>query len=162
MQVSFLGLLNALADHQVDFIVVGGVAAIVEGAPIATLDLEIVCYRSEENLQRLATVLDAVHGRYRDPAGRHIVPSLERLTSNRTNLLLTDLGPLGALAEIGDGETYEDLLPHTRVRAIGGHEIRVLGLEKLIETKEFANSEKDRAVLPLLCKTLELKTSGKG
>jgi hypothetical protein len=152
-----IDLLRVLAEHRVEFIVVGGVAAIVEGAPITTLDLGIVCERGEENLRRLVVALNSINARYRDPAGRHIVADLQRVSSARTNLLLTDLGPLDVLAEIGDCETYESLLPHTRSRRIEGRNIRILGLAKVIETKSFANSEKDRAVLPLLRKTLESK-----
>jgi hypothetical protein len=37
----FAGLLEVLARHRVEFILVGGVAAILEGAPVSTLDLDI-------------------------------------------------------------------------------------------------------------------------
>jgi hypothetical protein len=82
-----LDLLRVLSEHCVDFIVVGGVAAIVEGAPITTLDLDIVCERSDENLQRLVDALDSINARYRDPAGRHIVADLRRISSTHTSLL---------------------------------------------------------------------------
>lgn len=36
------GLLQALAEQRVDFIVIGGVAAVLQGAPIATFDLDVV------------------------------------------------------------------------------------------------------------------------
>jgi hypothetical protein len=151
----FLALLQVLADHGVEFIIVGGVAAIIEGAPLTTLDLDIVVDRNEENLGRLAAALEATHARYRDPAGRHIPADQRRVTTARTNLLLTDLGPLDVLAEIGDSETFEDLLQHCVVRRLQAREFRILGLAKIIETKRFANSDKDRAVLPLLQRTLE-------
>jgi hypothetical protein len=38
----FLEILKVLSRHQVEFILVGGVAAILEGAPVSTLDLDIV------------------------------------------------------------------------------------------------------------------------
>ncbi len=41
-----------LSRHDVDFIVIGGVAAILEGVPITTLDLDIVYDRAPENLER--------------------------------------------------------------------------------------------------------------
>jgi len=40
--VKFLGLLRVLLRHGVDFFVVGGVAAQLEGAPILTLDLDVL------------------------------------------------------------------------------------------------------------------------
>ncbi|MCP4546701.1 MAG: hypothetical protein GY835_09590 [bacterium] len=88
---------------------VGGVAAIIEGVPITTLDLDIVYERSPKNLQRLLEVLQTVDACYRDPAGRHIVPTIEKLATIRTNLLQTKLGPFDVLASIG-GDSFEDLL----------------------------------------------------
>lgn len=153
----YLELLVALADHEVDFVVVGGVAAIVEGAPVTTLDLDIVFAKDEANLRRLEKVLASLHARYRDPAGRAIEPTFERLRGAVTNQLITDLGPLDALAEVGAGESYGDLLPHAATRFLDGRKITVLGLAKIIATKEAANRDQDRATLPILRRTLALK-----
>jgi len=43
----------------VETIVVGGVAAVLQGAPIATFDLDLVHRRSEENVARLQDALTA-------------------------------------------------------------------------------------------------------
>ncbi len=48
----FLGTLSVLAAHKVDFIVVGGVSAVLQGAPIATFDLDIVHSRGPANTWR--------------------------------------------------------------------------------------------------------------
>ena len=152
----YFQLLELLSRHDVDFIVIGGVAAILEGVPITTLDLDVVYDRSPDNLKRLLEVLQEVEARYRDPAGRVIVPTVEKLATIRMNLLLTTLGPFDVLASV-QGAGYEDLLDSTRLRRVGELEIRVLELAKIIESKELADREKDRAVLPVLRKTLELK-----
>lgn len=152
----YFQLLELLTHHDVDFIVVGGVAAILEGAPITTLDLDVVYDRSPENLQRLLDVLQTVEACYRDPAGRHIVPTLEKLATIRMNLLRTTLGPFDVLASIS-GASYEDLLGSTRSRQVGELRLQVLELAKVIESKELANRDKDKAVLPVLRKTLEIK-----
>ena len=54
----FAELLRELHDHGVEFVVVGGVAAVLEGAPLSTFDLDIVPRWSPENLDRLALVLN--------------------------------------------------------------------------------------------------------
>jgi hypothetical protein len=72
--VRFLGLLRVLLHHRVDFIVVGGVAAQLEGAPILTLDLDILYDKTPENLDRLLAVLGEIKAHYRDPANRYIRP----------------------------------------------------------------------------------------
>ncbi len=153
----FFELLEVLTHHSVNYIVVGGVAAIVEGAPVTTLDLDIVIEHEAENVESTLEALRSIKAHYRDLAGRHITPTRERLKTNMTNLMQTDLGPLDVLVEIGDGERYAELLPHSHVREVAGIRVKVLGLEKVIETKEAADRDKDRAVLPVLRRSLELK-----
>jgi len=103
--------------------VVGGVAAVLEGAPITTLDLDILYDRRPENLEHLLAVLRSVDARYRDPAGRDIRPDVERLATLRLSLLLTELGPLDVLPEIGDGWAYDELLDPRPV-GVGSRERR--------------------------------------
>lgn len=156
--VKFRGLLQALLRHEVDFLVVGGVAAQLEGAPIVTFDLDILYNKTPENLDRLLGLLHELKARYRDPAGRHIEPDSTKLQTLRTHLLLTELGALDLLSEIGAGQTYQDLSGRTILYQLGEDRVRVLELSAVIESKEFANRDKDRAVLPVLRQTLILKT----
>jgi hypothetical protein len=159
--VRFLGLLRVLLRHEVDFFVVGGVAALLEGAPILTLDLDILYDKAPGNLDRLLNVLQEIKARYRDPAGRHIEPDAVKLQTMRTHLLLTDLGALDVLSAIGNGLTYQDLVGRTLVYELGEHRVRVLELAAVIETKQQANRDKDRAVLPVLQQTLAMKIGAK-
>ena len=155
----FLDQLRVLVRYEVEFIVVGGVAAVFEGAPIVTLDLDIVYRLSPENVPRLAAALEEIHAVYNDPAGRRIVPDATKLNTIKLHLLLTDLGGLDVLRSIGDGQAYEDLLPQSSEYEVEGMRLRVLNLESIIESKEFANRDKDRAVLPILRRTLKIKES---
>ena len=155
MKPDFLGLFRALDRGGVEHIVVGGVAAILEGAPITTLDLDIVCRLDDDNLRRLANLLEALEARYRDPTGREIRPSLERLRSNKINLLDTSLGPLDVMQTIGPGWGWSDLIDRSHRLRVGDLEVRVLDLRSIIESKEIADREKDRAMLPVLRRCLE-------
>lgn len=156
--VKFLGLLRALLRHGVDFLVVGGVAAQLEGAPILTFDLDVLFDKTPENLDRLLAVLEELKAHYRDPAGRHIEPDMDKLKTFRMHLLLTELGALDVLSAIGNGLTYQDLEAKTILYELGDLQVRVLELASVIETKEQANRDKDRAVLPVLKQTLAMKT----
>jgi hypothetical protein len=71
----------------VDFFVVGGVAAQLEGAPILTLDLDVLYDKTAENLDRLLAALQELKARYRDPAGRHIEPDRSKLETMRLHRL---------------------------------------------------------------------------
>jgi len=73
-------LLAQLCDAGVEFIVVGGAAAVIHGAPITTNDLDIVHQRTPENVARLLGLvlrLDAIM-RY-DVANRGLRPTAEML-----------------------------------------------------------------------------------
>ena len=52
--VQFLELLRHLVQAEIDFIIVGGVAAVLEGAPVSTFDLDIVYSTADDNVERLA------------------------------------------------------------------------------------------------------------
>lgn len=86
-----------------------------------------------------------------------IAPTSDRLRTNRVNLLETKLGLLGVLHVVGAGWRYEELVARSHVRAIEDLRVRVLDLADVIATKEAAERDKDRAMLPLLRRTLELK-----
>src|SRR3954468_17437995 len=155
--VKFLGLLRVLLRHGVEFFVVGGVAAQLEGAPIVTFDLDVLYDKAPENLDRLLAALRELKARYRDPAGRHIEPDLGKLETLRTHLLLTELGALDVLTAIGEGSTYQDLVGRTVLYELGEMRVRVLELAAVIESKKQANRDKDRAALPTLLQALAMK-----
>ena len=74
-------------------------------------------------------------------------------------LLMTRFGPLDVLGSIGRGQGYQDLLRHTEeLRVARGVKVRVLKLDALIRIKSETAGEKDKAVLPLLRRTLEEKS----
>jgi hypothetical protein len=157
MTPRFLDLLRALDRHAVEHVIVGGVAAILEGAPMTTLDLDIVYRVDDRNITRLHSLLVDIGARYRDPAGRQIAPTPDRLRSNAVNLLETRLGPLDVMRSVGAGWGYEELLGRSHSVELDALRVRVLDLAEVIATKEAAGREKDRAMLPLLRRTLELK-----
>jgi predicted nucleotidyltransferase len=152
----FLRTLCALHDDGVDFIVVGGMAAVLDGAPINTFDVDVVHSRNEKNIDCLLKVLEALDAVYRIQPERRIRPNASHLASAGGQNLITRYGPLDLLGTIGRNLGYEDLLPHSVEMDVGeGVLVKVLDLETLIIIKEELGGEKDRAVLPVLRRTLE-------
>ena len=152
----YLAMLRVLKAHGVDFIVVGGVCAVLHGAPVATFDLDVVHSRSPDNLDRLLDALDSLRASSRSHRDRAVAPGRSHLASPGHQLLITAHGPLDLLGTVGAGRGYDDLLPHTaEVSLTPDLTIRVLHLETLIELKEETSREKDLAVLPILRRTLE-------
>jgi hypothetical protein len=128
--------------------------------PFLPSTLTIVFHRTTGNNARLAAALLELNASYKDPAGRHIVPDSAKLDSINIHLLRTDLGPLDLLSRVGKNLTYEALLDRSIDYEVAGLRFKVLNLETVIECKEIANRDKDRAALPILRRTLELKRSG--
>lgn len=153
-----------LGLHQagVAFIVVGGAAAVMQGAPVITEDLDIVHQRTPENVERLLAWLLAhgAHHRF-DPANRRLPPKEDALLGNGHLNLQTTLGKLDVLCELGLGEGYDEILADTVVLDGGPCPVRVLGLPRLIAVKARAGRPKDRAVLPVLAATLDEQTRAK-
>lgn len=109
-------LLDRLLSAGVEFIVVGGGAAVMQGAPLATKDLDIVHARSPENVERLLSVLQALHAFDRaDLANRKLPPKADALSGRGHIQLKTDLGELDVLCETDGDKGYEQLLAHTAV-----------------------------------------------
>lgn len=152
----FLDGLRTLVEYEVEFIVVGGVAAVLHGAPVNTFDIDIVHARSAVNIDRLLAALNAMDAFYRGRPGPPLAPTKAHLESAGHQLLVTRFGPLDVLGTVGDSRAYVDLMPHTVEHALGQISIRVLDLETLIEIKEFVGRDKDLAVLPVLRRTLQL------
>lgn len=75
-RVELEALLRVLTVADVRFVIVGGAAAVLHGVPVTTLDLDIVPEQSNVNTERLQGVLRDHHAVVRDPAGRHLEPSL--------------------------------------------------------------------------------------
>lgn len=149
----FLQILEVLSVARVQSIVVGGVCAVLHGAPISTFDLDLVYLRDPDNLRRLAAVLESLGSYYREEP--EIIPDAERLDTPGHHLLMTRFGPLGLLGSVVGDRDYNDLLDHTEMLEIAEDLLlRVLDLPTLVTIKRELGRDRDRAVLPILERTL--------
>lgn len=147
----FGNILEVLTRHRVDFIVVGGVCAVLLGAPIMTFDLDIVHSRSQQNLARLSEALTELEANYREHLPKRIVPDLESLGSTGHHLLMTKFGPLDVLGAIGVRDDFKMLVSKIETIDLGGAtSVRILNLETLIEVKQKTARDKDMAMLEIL------------
>lgn len=155
----FLAILNTLVEHEVDFIIVGGVSAVLQGAPISTFDLDLVHLLTPENVDRLLSALQKLDAHYRGRGDQRLRPGPAHLKSKGHQLLMTCFGPLDLLGTIGTDQSYEDLLEHTVELKVNNLHLHVLDLETLIAIKEALGFEKDIASVPILKRTLKEMTA---
>ncbi len=80
--VRFREILTILSNRDVEFIVVGGVAAVLHGADFMTRDVDIVHRRSPENLQRLLGALEELEARYRSRPDLRLARTWRRQATN--------------------------------------------------------------------------------
>jgi len=106
----------------VEFIVVGGAAAVLHGAPITTEDLDIVHRRTPKNVARLKNVLEDLDAHVRELANRQLVPQESALLGEGHVLLSRRLGPLDCLGALVDGRGFEELVSHSESFADEGSE----------------------------------------
>jgi predicted nucleotidyltransferase len=147
-------LLNGLIDAGIEFILVGGLAAVVHGAPITTMDVDIVHRQTAENIAKLLDFLKSIDAYHRRLDDKLIEPTVEHITSRGHALFTTRFGPLDVLAIIEEGRSYEELIDHTVEIEFRGHTIRVLDLETLIQLKRSSKDPRDNQRLPVLEETL--------
>lgn len=94
-------LLRVLVDAGVEFVIIGGVAAIAYGSATFTQDFDITAAFTEDNLARLLKALAPFHPRYALAVPkRPVTESPAELAANRNLYLLTDLGRLEVLSEV--------------------------------------------------------------
>lgn len=132
--MSLADILVTLARHEVRCIAVGGIAAVLRGAPITTRDVDIVYDIAEDNIARLMAALTELDAFFRvDP--RKLRPNESHLRSTGHKLLRTKFGLLDVLGTIEDATRYHDLSPHASALDVKGVPVLVLSVERLIEVK---------------------------
>jgi hypothetical protein len=144
-------LLSQLANHGVEFVIIGGVCGVLHGVPLVTLDLDICCPFSLSNLRRLQDAVKDLHPFHRMTAKRLPFEISEELASRLNNLYLqTDLGTLDCLSEVKGLGNYQDVFRNSISHRTSYGEFRMLDLDSLIAAKEAMGRERDRAAVKLL------------
>jgi len=159
--MDFLSLLKVLTNAEVEFIVIGGVAAILHGSARLTQDIDVVYRRSNENLDRIVSALSPYHPYLRGaPPGLPFRWDARILKAGLNFTLTTDLGPIDLLGHVAGGPAFENLLPDTVVMDMNEFSCRCLELQRLILTKKAAGRPKDLEPIAELEALLEERESG--
>ncbi len=124
---SFLRILQLFESHGVEYVVVGGVAAVLQGAPVTTFDIDALVKIDDTNADRPLGALQELDARYREHGT--LQPTRDDLLAGGHLLLMTNCGPLDILGFIGKGKRYEDFADAMATIAIGDLSVRVLGIE---------------------------------
>lgn len=132
------------AEHRVEWVLIGGLAAAAQGATRLTYDIDLCFSQQEENCRRLAAALAALEASVFPPREPPIPLTPELLASHRLVHLKTVAGRLDLIAEIPGLGGYDDVIGEAERIRLGAVEVPVLSLEQLIRAKQAMSSAKDR------------------
>jgi hypothetical protein len=152
-------LLSTLAEQDVEFVVIGAVAAIAQGYPLNTQDLDITPSREPRNVARLASALEQLEARLRvagEPEGVAFPIEPEFLGKVDSWALTTPNGDIDLLFAPAGTAGFDDLKRSALRARLWGHDVLVAHLTDIIRMKEAAGRPKDLAQLPALRQTLEI------
>jgi predicted nucleotidyltransferase len=153
-------LLDVLTDNAVDFVVIGGIAAVLHGSARATFDLDVCCAPAPENLERLGQALAVLGARLRGvPDDVPFAPDAATLRQIDVLTLSTSAGDLDVLRSPAGAPRYDVLARRADRVEIDGTEILVASVEDLMAMKEASDRPKDRADLAELEAILRLRQS---
>jgi len=151
-------LLRALVDGRVDFVVIGGVAAVLHGSARNTFDLDICFAGDPDNLEALGSTLVGLRAKLRgvrEPVA--FVPDAASLKRVDVLTLTTDAGDLDVLRVPSGAPRYDVLRSHADRYDVGGFEVRVASVEDLIAMKSAAGRPKDLSDIEELEAILRLR-----
>jgi hypothetical protein len=154
-------LIRRLIEHQVEFVLVGGMAAVAHGVTLVTRDVDVCCRFELENLQRLHRAVADLH-----PVHRATTPRLpwelagDSWRSLKDLYLSTDAGTLDCLGRIeGLGDFAEVLRWAVPIR-LWGRDCHILSIDGLIKSKQSLSRTQDKLAI-LQLQAIKERTQGR-
>lgn len=148
-----------LDQHGVRYVVIGAIAAIAQGYPLNTADLDVTPARDPDNIERLATALRDLDARLRlsdDTKGLEFPIDADYLSRAESWTFTTRFGDLDVLFVPAGTQGFDDLRRDSVTVQIAGLDVSMAALLDIIRMKEAAGRPKDLAQLPALRQTLEI------
>jgi hypothetical protein len=146
-----LQILAVLRRHRVNFVVVGGLAAVMHGSDMATFDLDVTPQRRQDNLERLARALKEIGAAIRVedvPEGVVFDPTATFLERVSVLNLTTSFGDLDLVMTPTGLAGYDAMAADASEIEIDGVIVQIASLADVIASKEASDRAKDRLTLP--------------
>ncbi|HYM56269.1 MAG TPA: hypothetical protein VES97_12975 [Solirubrobacteraceae bacterium] len=137
-------LFRALAEHGVDYLVIGGVAAQAHGRRRTTMDLDVTPAPDPENFERLAAALLALDAHPVELGPSAPTPTAEQLrVAPVVAPLTTRHGELHILNDVPGATAYAEMCARALTTDLDGIVIHIVGVDDLIRMKQTAGRPSD-------------------
>lgn len=147
------GVFQVLAAHEVDYVLIGGLAAVIRGSTVMTNDADLFASNGDDNVERLSEALRDLDARLRvesTPEGVPFDPHPALIKSMSMLNMTTRCGDVDLTFTPAALDDYETVVRNADVFELEGHRVRVAALDDIIRSKEAAGRPKDHATLPIL------------
>ncbi len=138
-----------LTKHRLEAVLIGNAAAALQGSPVSTVDLDFMFRDTTRNLQKLRRLADDLHAVIMRPF--YPASGLYRVVRDRDGLQLDFMSKIDGI------RSFEALKSRAEPVDVRGSKVLVASLEDVIRSKSAADRPEDRAVLPVLRRTLREK-----
>ena len=141
-------ILETLVRHEVDFVLIGGIATVIRGSARPSFDVDIAYGRDRGNLERLVHALEDLDAKLRGaPADLPVLLDAETLEQGSHFTFETRFGSLDLLHDPVGAPPYAELVrgagPSEEVE---GQATRVASIDHLIAMKEASARPHDKVV----------------
>jgi hypothetical protein len=140
-------IITVLAQHHVRYVLIGALAARLQGFPRLTADADITPAQDLQNLAHLAKALRTLNARvYTEGAPEGLLFDCSATTLGRATMwnLVTDAGRVDVAFRPSGTDGYDDLVKGALRFKAFGIELRVARLEDIVRSKEAADRAQDR------------------
>jgi hypothetical protein len=151
-------LMGRLVSSQVEFVLVGGFAAVAHGVTLVTRDVDICCRFSEANLMRIQKAFADLHPVHRSRPDLPLQLTPEQCSMLKNLYLKTDWGVVDCLGEVLGVGNFEEVLKNSVEVELPFGKCRILDIDALIRAKEAMNRNHDKITVMLLRKIKEQQT----
>ena len=138
-------LLKILLEKEIDFVLIGGFAAVVHGSTLVTQDLDICAATTEEQIIKLREALKDLHPHHRmNPNANHSFLDFPTNVEGLNNIYLkTDLGVLDILSETQPAGNFQEIKKRSIEISLYGYKCLVISIDDLIKVKQMMKRPKD-------------------
>jgi hypothetical protein len=145
-------ILQTLNEESVDYVVVGGFAAVIHGSSLPTRDVDIVPARQTENLDRLGRALTRLGAMIRTQGDPAPAPMDGAFLASTSANLVTECGDVGLVfTSAGQTGGFDGWRRHASEEEVSeGVTVFVASLDDIIDSKRAADRLKDQRALPYL------------